>query len=406
MGAKRTVAAALVALTASAALVGAACGSSKTLAAKSPATQQAEDANTIVIGAAVGLSGGLSAYDRGFVAALKMGVADLNKKGGVLGKQLKVVTADTQSDRARGPRAALSVINKGAKMVVTSCDFDFGSPAAIVAQQHKIPAFACAGSPKYGVQDIGPYAYTFSTGSNTEGSVAAEWTYKRLKARTAYVLIDDTISDDKDMCGAFKQRFKQLKGKIVGEDVFKNGDPSITSQITRIRNVSPKPAFIMLCTYLPGGATAVRQLRNAGINIPIVSGDGMDDNTWARGVPGLKNFFTVGYASIYGDDGRPAVNAFFKKFKKSNPLHNPFPLYGYAFAQAFAIAAKKAGTTDGNALRKALDSFRNVPLITGPTTFTPKQHYVPRPMAVVEIRNGTGHFRELFKAKKIMPPKF
>jgi branched-chain amino acid transport system substrate-binding protein len=128
----------------------------------------------IVIGAAVALTGGFSAYDLGGVAAEKIAIADQNAKGGVLGGQLSLVTSDTKSDRAIGPQAALEVLSKGAKLVITQGDFDFGSPAALVAQNKGVPAFSFAASPKYGVQDIGNLAFSINTATNEEGAVAAE----------------------------------------------------------------------------------------------------------------------------------------------------------------------------------------------------------------------------------------
>ena len=52
---------------------------------------------------------------------------------------------------------------------------------------------------------------------------------------------------------------------IVGSDTFKNDDASIASQITRIKALPKEPDAIMLCSYAPGGASAVRQIRAAGI---------------------------------------------------------------------------------------------------------------------------------------------
>ena len=51
----------------------------------------------------------------------------------MLGKQIEFVTADTKSDQAQGANAAIEVLEEGAELVLVTCDFDFGSPAAITA---------------------------------------------------------------------------------------------------------------------------------------------------------------------------------------------------------------------------------------------------------------------------------
>ena len=48
-------------------------------------------------------------------------------------ESIEVVTADTKTDRAEGAKAGLEVIDKGADLVIVSCDYDFGSPAALGA---------------------------------------------------------------------------------------------------------------------------------------------------------------------------------------------------------------------------------------------------------------------------------
>ena len=94
------------------------------------ASAQAEE---VIIGAAIAQSGVVAPYDEGPAQAMEVAVEEINAKGGVLGKQLKIIYADTKSDIAYGGTAAQEVIDKGAQMVVVTCDYDFGSSAASVA---------------------------------------------------------------------------------------------------------------------------------------------------------------------------------------------------------------------------------------------------------------------------------
>ena len=92
------------------------------------AAAQAED--PVVIGAAIAQSGGVAPYDEGPAGGMEIAIDEINAKGGLLGHPLKVVYADTKSDIAYGATAAQQVIDEGAKMVVVTCDYDFGSAAA------------------------------------------------------------------------------------------------------------------------------------------------------------------------------------------------------------------------------------------------------------------------------------
>ena len=65
--------------------------------------------------------------------------------------------ADTKTDQAEGAKAGLAVLDKGADLVIVSCDYDFGAPAALQAQSAgKVSFFLCAESIKAGIPGVGP----------------------------------------------------------------------------------------------------------------------------------------------------------------------------------------------------------------------------------------------------------
>jgi branched-chain amino acid transport system substrate-binding protein len=357
--------------------------------------------NPITIGAAVGLSGFIAAYDGPPLNAARLAIRDLNKKGGLLGRQVKLVTADTKSKTTEGAKASLAVIAKGAQMVIVTCDFDYGSPAATIAQSKGLISWSlCAGSPRFGPKGIGPYAYTMGTAANTEGAVLAHYAVKNLKYRNAYILLDNTLDFEIQIVNGFKQQFKVDKGKIVGQDTFQNQDPSIASQITRLRKAltgppATRPNFILMCSYQPGVAAALRQLRASGVKLPILGTDDLDGTYWLKSVPHLSNVYYATFTSIFGDDPDPAVNAFVTKYKKFAGSAPPtaYTVLGYTLIQAYAAAVKRAGTTDTKAVVAQLNKFRKVPLLGGPVTFTDNVHIrVTRPMRVLKFTNSKPRF--------------
>src|SRR5262249_15144543 len=158
------------------------------------------------------------------IIALKLAIRDINKHGGVLGQPLKLEIGDYKSMPSLGSTVALGLISKGAKVIFTSADFDFGSPAALAANSKHIPAISLgAGAPAFGKQGIGPYAFTMGTYTGKEAAAWAERMYAK-GFRHPYLLNDTTIAYDTTWCSYFKQRWSQLAGSksITGEDTFKN----------------------------------------------------------------------------------------------------------------------------------------------------------------------------------------
>ncbi len=147
---------------------------------------------------------------------------------------------------------------------------------------------------------------------------------------------------------------------MLGEDTFLNGDATIAAQVTRITSLPEKPDLVFLCSYAPGGPSAIRQLRAAGIEAAVLTGESMDGDYWIGSVPDLSDFYVVNYGSKYGDDPDPEVNAFFERFetKHGRKADVSYGLRGYAAVQAWAKAANEAGSLDGDKVAAVLDFLR------------------------------------------------
>ena len=361
-----------------------------------------------VFGLVMSFSGWFAPVDADTIAGAKLAVADVNAAGGVLGQPIEVVEFDNKSEPPLGADGAVDVIGKGAKAILFPSDFDFGAPGAYVAQQKDIIAFSGASDPKFGVQGVGPLAYSTSNASQAQGALLAEWAYKQKGWKNAYVLLDNTIAYTKSLCASFATRWTELAGKegLLGQDTFLNNDPSIAAQVTRITGLSKKPDLIFFCSYAPGGPSAIRQMRAAGIEAAIVTGESLDGDYWIGSVPDLSNFYVISYGSKYGDDPDAEVNGFFKRFeaKYNMKADVSYGLRGYAAVQAWAIAAKQAGSLDGAKVAAALDTFDKKSLVIGPTTYTPKLHIqTTRPMAILQATNGKFASIGRFSVEKFPP---
>ncbi len=372
-------------------------------------TAPSQAADDIVFGFSVAMSGPLAAYDDNGTKMAQIFMDDINAKGGLLGRKIKAVFADTKSDRAEGAKAGQEVLRQGADVVFGTCDYDFGAPALLQAQKAgKISFFLCAEDPKAGVLGIGPYSFTSSIAAQVQGAVGAEWGYDKKGWKTAYVLLDDTIEYDKSVCAGFDWMFPIKGGKILGRDTFKNGDSSIASQITRMRSAmqAQKIDMIMLCTYLPGGGSAVRQLRAAGIDLPIFNGSSMDGTYWLDAVPNLANFYVPVQASIYGDDPRPEIAQLMERYKKkfNEPPVTQYAFPIYAVLELWAKAVTKAGSTDTAKVVAVMNGFKDEPTILGPRSFTDKLHIQDRaPYMIVEIADKKGKVLEPWRIGQAVP---
>jgi branched-chain amino acid transport system substrate-binding protein len=280
------------------------------------------------------------------------------------------------------------------KMMLTACDFDAGAPAALVAQQAGVIAMSsCGADIKYGNLTIGNNVFTMATDSEGTGQILADWATNKMGWKTAYALLDTFIEYDKSECRGFASRFKELNGdkSVILEDTFKNGDVSVATQISRYQALAQKPQVMIICSVPPGLASAIRQIRSAGIDIPILSACGGDGSAWHAAVPGLSNYYYLNYSADAGvKELRPDAEAFFVKYEKrfGERPGSGQGITGYSVVQAWARAAQHAGSFDTDKVRAELEKFTDEPLMVGLTTYTPKLHTnLSRPMLMVSIKD-------------------
>ncbi|WGS19199.1 MULTISPECIES: ABC transporter substrate-binding protein [unclassified Bradyrhizobium] len=369
----------------------------------------ARAADEILIGLAGSTSGAMASFDDNPTKMAQIFVDDINAKGGLLGKKLKVVFADAKSDRVEGVKAAQEVLRQGADIVFGSCDYDYGSPAVFEAQKAgKIGAYLCAEDPKAGI--AGPNVFTTSAVAQAQGVAMANWGYEKKGFRSAYVLLDDYVEYGKSVCGGFEWKFASNGGSVVGRDTFKNTDVSIASQVTRIREAAAakKVDVIMLCSNPPGGASAMRQIRAAGIDLPVMSDSAMDGTYWLNSVPGLKEFYLPVAVSIFGDDPRKEVAALIERYKakfNSTPATNyAFPIY--SFLELWAKAVAKVGSLDTAKVVQVMNTFKHEPTTLGPRTFASGQHIQTSvPLLIISISNGEGKVIDQVYDKEPIPSK-
>lgn len=344
----------------------------------------------IEIGMAIAQSGFVAPYDEGPAKGAEMAVDEINAEGGVLGHPLKLIYGDTKSERSQGTSTALELLAKGAQVMIVTCDFDYGSPAAIAATSKDVVAISpCAGSSNFDVPTLGPLAYSLGTTATSDGENGAQFAADQ-GWKKAYVWQDPSISYTQELCSSFESSFKQKPGSaVVGTSTIQQEDSSFQVPIDQLRKSGAE--FLELCSYNPGAATALRSLRAAGVDIPVLAGASMDGSYWLEAVPKLSDFYFNTYGLMGGNDPRKSVNDFFAEYKKrfgSLPATS-YALTGRATIELLAKAIEEAQTTEGPALAKAIDSLGSQETIIGPTGFDESHHIVSvRPTLFINIEDG------------------
>ncbi|MGO4103336.1 ABC transporter substrate-binding protein [Leifsonia sp. YAF41] len=363
----------------------------------------------ILIGFALSQSGNMAPFDvePGNAALLK--IDEINKAGGINGKKIKAIVKDVRSDQATVGTVATELIDQGINLLVTPCDFDLSAQGAINAQTAGIPAVSiCAGDPKMAdATTLGDFVFTANAGSDVEGATGASWASSK-GWKSAYLLQDESIEYTKSAGRYFEAEFKELGGTIAGNDSFPGGDNvDVSSQISRLKALPTAPDFIYVASWNPGGATAIRQIREAGIESPIVGPAALDGQLLLDIVGNADEIYYTPFACYVYCSGQDSatLDEFVTNYtaKYDAPPSTSYALLGYNMMIALANGIEKAPSLDGAALRDSLQDAGPVETPIGSMTyFSPTCHkIIDMPLSVVKVSGGAVTYVEQHTLKSI-----
>ncbi len=376
--------------------------------AAEPTASGPQPTEPIVIGAVFNATGWMAAYDQPPRSGALLAVKEINKAGGVLGRPLKIIELDGKSDPATVGNVALQLISQGAQFIIAPSDFDVGGPASQAAQEAGLVGLSPgATSPLYGSQTLGDLQFTLGMWNNTMSSAAAEFAYKTMGWRNAYVVTDTSIDYSLSLGRYFTQHFRTLGGKILGEDTYMQGDQDFSAQIQRIQALSTKPDVIFISSYMPDLGTIVRQSRAAGITAPIMGGDCYDTaEFWdALGTYGNDIYFST--HGWLGPEGGADVVHFVDLYKAEYGAapDNAFILLGWDAVYVLAQSIEKAGTTDSAAVARAMESTE-FSLLSGKLRWNSaaEGHFPSKSVAIVKLHQGKTSFAGWILPQEVPEP--
>ncbi|MBW2429840.1 MAG: ABC transporter substrate-binding protein [Deltaproteobacteria bacterium] len=358
--------------------------------------------DTIKIGALYNLTGGMSSIDAPALNGAKLQAKLINDQGGVLGKKLEVIGIDTKTDQKAAATGAKKALARGVVAGIGYGDTTFVMAAAPLFQQKGVP-FVTSGAthpmlPKW----VGDYMFMTPFGDDDQSFAIADYSVKKLGVKNVVVWTDNSMDFTKALSKFYKQRIQELGAKLVLEDFFMMGDKDFSAQIARLKNASPKADAVFISAIPNEAGLTVKQIREAGLDLPIVSGDGFDTELVTT-VPGDNLANDVYFSThTYREDNRPEVKAFVSAYEKEygRPPENAFAALGFDAVGLIADAIQRAGNTEGKSLRAALADTKGFKAVTGEITYSRPSGVPVKGVSIISVHNGQYKVEEIWFPKQ------
>jgi branched-chain amino acid transport system substrate-binding protein len=348
--------------------------------------------NDILIGEYGALTGSIASFGQSTHKGIMLAIDEANAGGGVLDRQIRLITEDDQGK----PEEALTAVTKLiSKDRVSALIGEFASSnslaAAPFAQQSRIPMLS-HGSTNPKVTQVGDYIFRVCFIDPFQGEVMAKFAYNTLKIDRVAILRDIKSDYSVGLSDYFIKSFTALGGKIVGDESYSAGDKDFNAQLTSLKGKNPAAIFV------PGYYTEVgligRQARKLGVHAILLGGDGWDSQKlWEIGGDAMNGSFFSNHYSV--DNPSPAIKGFVEAYKARYDGEYPDALaaLGYDAANVMIDAIRRAGSDDPTAIRDSLATTTGFAGITGVITLNENRDAV-KSAVVLEVRDGKFLFKE------------
>jgi branched-chain amino acid transport system substrate-binding protein len=349
----------------------------------------AKAADPIKIVALYNLSaGGLASIDGPSLNGAKLKAKEINDAGGLLGgRTIEVTAIDTKNDRkdaATGAKRAVSM--DGIVAGIGHSDTTFALASAPLFQDKGLP-FVTSGATSPDLPDmVGGEMFLACFGDDVQAHAMAEYAYKTLGVHNIVIWTDNAMDYTKGLSKYFQDRFTQLGGKVLLNDIYMTDDKDFSALVSRLK-ANPDAQAVFASSGPDTAGIIIKQIREAGIKLPILGGDGYDTDLVST-VPGpdlSDNVYFTTHAYVGLDTG--VANTFRTSYQKAygNPPENAFAALGYDALGLVADAIKRAGSTDPAAVTKALNATTAYPAVTGDIAFKNGSRVPSKPVAIMYV---------------------
>jgi branched-chain amino acid transport system substrate-binding protein len=333
----------------------------------------AKAADPILLGVSGPLTGPNAQYGAQWKMGFDLALDQVNGAGGIKGRSLQYVFEDSQSDPRQSVAIAQKFVNDPSIVAELG---DFSSPASMAAS----PIYQRAGLVQFGFTNSHPdftkggdYMWSTTVNQSDEQPALADFAVKQLGMKRLAVIHLNTdwgrISKD-----IFVKAAKEDGAEVVATEGFLPDEKDYRSTLVRVRDA--KPDGIIIIAYYADGALIARQLRSAGIKLPVAAVSSVYSPKFLElGGDAVEGIYTK--ANFFPDDPRPEVQAFVKTYQaKYGKDPDTFSAIAYDTVILMSEVIKQYGT-DRKAIRDGLASIKDVPnVIYGKVTFDPQTRRV------------------------------
>lgn len=359
----------------------------------------AQAQETIKMGGIMSLTGGGASIGKVAETAWKLAVEEINAAGGILGKKVELVLADTTTDPTHAVSEVRRLIdNEKIQVLVGPATSQETIPIVAVTNEKKIAQISTAASTQL-TPEFAPYHFSDSVTGLNQMKANIDYALDVLKL-SKLALISDNGGMSKaavsDILAYLKSR--NVEPVAVQEFAFRAED--ITPQLFSMRSAGAE-AVLLINSIGDDARKLLENRADIGWDAPVLANQTMTNyavgNAKVIGEEAFANVYSTQFVGMTYCPSDPVGESAFSKFAKraqeqvadlermgGAPALNPY----YIQPLILAAAINGAGTTDGPALAKWIEAnASSIKVQIGDLEASDKSHFLPSASSIKVVKN-------------------
>ena len=297
--------------------------------------------DSITIGTVTTNSGTAAAYGEAEVKGFELAVSEINAKGGINGKKVKLESMDDKGDATEASNAYNKLAGNNVLAVAGPTISATTAAVAPLADQSKLVTIAPAATSDS--IETGNYLFRTCFKDSYQGEVAARFAAENLKVKKVAVLYGTGDPYSSGVGEAFAKAAEKLGLEVVDKESSSSADD--TEYSAQLQKIQASGAELLYAPYYysVAGPYIIPQARSVGFEGYVMGPDGYDGLKLTGDKSQYnKTYYTTHYSA--DDNTNTKVQDFIKSYKsKNNAEPNTFAALGYDTIYMIKQAIEKAG---------------------------------------------------------------
>ena len=298
--------------------------------------------DSITIGTVTTNSGTAAAYGEAEVKGFELAVSEINAKGGINGKKVKLESMDDKGDATEASNAYNKLAGDNNVLAVAGPTISATTAAvAPLADQSKLVTIAPAATSDS--IETGNYLFRTCFKDSYQGEVAARFAAENLKVKKVAVLYGTGDPYSSGVGEAFAKAAEKLGLEVVDKESSSSADD--TEYSAQLQKIQASGAELLYAPYYysVAGPYIIPQARSVGFEGYVMGPDGYDGLKLTGDKSQYnKTYYTTHYSA--DDNTNTKVQDFIKSYNsKNNAEPNTFAALGYDTIYMIKQAIEKAG---------------------------------------------------------------